>query len=88
MKIALQEAPAPQPPRLALFELGFRPFFALAGIAAVVQLLLWLTMLQFHWPASAGYYPTLGWHVHEMLFGYAVAVVAGFLLTAVRNWTG
>ena len=88
MKIELQEAPAPQPPRLALFELGFRPFFALAGIAAVVQLLLWLTMLQFHWPASAGYYPTLGWHVHEMLFGYAVAVVAGFLLTAVRNWTG
>jgi len=88
MKIALQKTPAPQPPRLALFELGFRPFFAMAGIAAVAQLLLWLTMLQFHWPASAGYYSLLGWHAHEMLFGYAVAVVAGFLLTAVRNWTG
>ena len=38
--------------------------------------------------AASPYYGTIGWHRHEMLFGYAVAVIAGFLLTAVRNWTG
>lgn len=82
-------SPTPQPPpRFALLELGFRPFFALAGVAAVVQLALWLMLLLYQWPASTGYYTTLGWHAHEMLFGYATAVIAGFLLTSVRNWTG
>jgi uncharacterized protein involved in response to NO len=71
----------------ALFELGFRPFFLLAGIAAAVLVGAWL------WLYRAGavidtYYGPVLWHAHEMLFGFTVAVIAGFLLTAVRNWTG
>ena len=71
----------------ALFALGFRPFFLLAGMAAVVLLGLWLFMWTGHLSHN-GYYGGIGWHSHEMLFGYSVAVIAGFLLTAVRNWTG
>ncbi len=71
---------------LALFALGFRPFFLMAGAAAVVLLGLWVL----HYTVGAGigtYYPPAVWHGHEMVFGYTVAVIAGFLLTAVRNWT-
>lgn len=72
----------------ALFALGFRPFFIFAGLSAVILLALWL----FYWPgklAYSGYFQqAMLWHAHEMLFGYSLAVVAGFLLTAVRNWTG
>ena len=69
-----------------LFALGFRPFFLLAGLSAVSLITLWV-------PAFLGgfafttYYGQIGWHSHEMVFGYTVAVIAGFLLTAVRNWT-
>lgn len=82
----------PTPPMLspsgqALLALGFRPFFALAGIAAVILLTLWLGIWSGGLPAPA-YYGSVGWHSHEMLFGYTSAVIAGFLLTAVRNWTG
>ncbi len=69
------------------FALGFRPFFLLAGVAAVALITQWL----FAWvgyPNPNAYYGMIGWHSHEMLFGYAMAVIAGFLLTAVRNWTG
>jgi len=74
--------------RIALFDLGFRPFFLLAGISALLLVSLWI------YAYSLGgiefrYYPVMAsWHSHEMIFGYAVAVIAGFLLTAVRNWTG
>lgn len=74
-------------PKWAPFALGFRPFFLMAGIAAVLQLALWQAMFRGGLEA-APYYPPILWHSHEMLFGYAAAVVAGFLLTAVRNWTG
>jgi len=73
--------------RVALFELGFRPFFLFAGIAAFLLIVVWLyiyTRGQF----DPGYYGSVAWHSHEMVFGYTVAVIAGFLLTAVRNWTG
>ena len=70
----------------ALFELGFRPFFLLAGISGVLLVGAWLWWYLNH-GTGAGYYGPVLWHAHEMLFGYAVAVVAGFLLTAVRNWT-
>jgi len=73
--------------RFALFALGFRPFFLLAGITAVLLVPLWV----YHFTgaeAAFAYYDPLTWHGHEMLFGYNVAVIAGFLLTAVRNWTG
>ena len=68
--------------------LGFRPFFLLAAIAAALLMVAWL--LSWHRaPASAmSYYGHVTWHSHEMLFGYIAAVAAGFLLTAVRNWTG
>ncbi len=74
------------PDRLSLFALGFRPFFVLAALSAVVLMLLWLLMLANVVPGP-GYYPPSLWHGHEMVFGFATAVVAGFLLTAVRNWT-
>jgi uncharacterized protein involved in response to NO len=69
-----------------LFALGFRPFFLLSGIFAILLIAVWV-------PAFIGgmafstYYGGIEWHSHEMIFGYTLAVIAGFLLTAVRNWT-
>lgn len=77
-----------QPAGSAILALGFRPFFLLAGLAAVVLIALWLFVWTGRLPAAGAYYGAVGWHGHEMLFGYAAAVIAGFLLTAVRNWTG
>ena len=69
--------------RAAIFALGFRPFYLLAGAYAALGVPLWA--LQY-----LGWLPGADplWHAHEMLFGYAFAVIAGFLLTAVRAWTG
>jgi uncharacterized protein involved in response to NO len=75
--------PVPHP----VLALGFRPFFLVAGVTAVLAMLLWLHMWERGSPLGNGY-GLVDWHAHEMLFGYATAVVAGFLLTAVRNWTG
>ena len=76
------------PPSFALFELGFRPFFSAAAMFAIVAIGLWMAMFVFSLPlAPRGLGGTL-WHGHEMVFGYAMAVIAGFLLTAVGNWTG
>ncbi len=74
------------PGRFALFYLGFRPFFLAGAAVALVLIPLWLAvykgMLHPH------YYPNgMLWHSHEMLFGFTLAIIAGFLLTAVRNWT-
>lgn len=69
------------------FTLGFRPFFLLAGPGACILLLLWLGVWFSKIPPQA-YYPGASWHGHEMIFGFAVAVLAGFLLTAAHNWTG
>lgn len=69
-----------------MFALGFRPFFLCAGVAAVVLMVIWLLGYTKRDPLLT-YYGSSGWHAHEMLFGYVAAVVAGFLLTAVRNWT-
>ncbi len=71
----------------ALFALGFRPFFLAAGVSALLLLGLWLAFWQGVVPAK-GYFTLVEWHAHEMLFGYTAAVIAGFLLTAVKNWTG
>lgn len=76
----------PRPSGWAPFALGFRPFFLAAALAALVLVAVWLVMWIGRLPPVA-YYGQLTWHSHEMLFGYAVAVIAGFLLTAVRNWT-
>ncbi|MGD8119908.1 NnrS family protein [Vibrio sp. TRT 2004] len=71
----------------AVLRLGFRPFFLLGSIYAVIAIGLWVWMFQSGQPAMLQV-PALWWHVHEMLFGFAMAIVAGFVLTAVQNWTG
>ncbi|MDH5393111.1 MAG: NnrS family protein [Gammaproteobacteria bacterium] len=71
----------------ALFALAFRPFFLLAGLAAVFLIAYWLLAFSQGWN-SLQTMPAIYWHSHEMIFGYSAAVIAGFLLTAVRNWTG
>ena len=75
-----------QPP-FALFTYGFRPFFVLAGVWAMVPMatILW-TLVSGGWPENAA--PLFTWHGHEMLFGFVPAAFAGFLLTAVPTWTG
>jgi len=70
-----------------LFALGFRAFFALAGLAALILIVFWNAIFN-GTLTSEHYYPNNYWHAHEMLLGYAVAVIAGFSLTAVKNWTG
>ncbi|MFQ6160920.1 NnrS family protein [Sinorhizobium meliloti] len=70
-----------------LFSYGFRPFFLGAAVWAVVAMTLWIAALAGHLEV-AGSYGAHAWHAHEMLFGFAPAVLAGFLLTAVPNWTG
>jgi uncharacterized protein involved in response to NO len=69
-----------------LFALGFRVFFLLAGFSALALLILWRQMTQ--GIIAPPYFTGNYWHAHEMLLGYTVAVIAGFLLTAVSNWTG
>jgi uncharacterized protein involved in response to NO len=66
---------------------GFRPFFLGAGIWALLAMLLWLAMLRGAVPFAVPFDP-VSWHAHAFLFGFVSAVVAGFLLTAVPNWTG
>ncbi len=72
---------------LPLFALGFRVFFAFAGISALLLIVLWNAIFQGSLTAE-NYFSNTFWHAHEMLMGYSVAVIAGFLLTAVKNWTG
>jgi uncharacterized protein involved in response to NO len=81
-----QPKPRPVPAAFALWNLGFRPFYLLASLFAALSIVLW--MLQFSGRMPAAYVRGPAWHGHEMLYGYTMAVVAGFLLTAVRNWTG
>lgn len=75
-------------PVYPLFALGFRPFFLGAGLFAVISITLWamIYLLQFTVPLEN--ISSAQWHAHEMIYGYSMAVIAGFLLTAVRNWTG
>ena len=73
-------------PRWAVVAKGFRPFFFLAALFAVTSLPLWLLALYGEFDPS-GYLDIAMWHAHEMVFGFAVAVIVGFLLTAVGNWT-
>lgn len=65
---------------------GFRPFFLLAALYAVLMVPLWLAILHGQLTPSTYLDPAL-WHAHEMTWGFVTAVVAGFLLTAVGNWT-
>jgi uncharacterized protein involved in response to NO len=71
----------------AVLSYGFRPFFLGAGVWAVIAAALWLPVFYGEIDVPAGLTP-IEWHVHELVFGYVPAVMAGFLLTAVPNWTG
>lgn len=84
----LGEAPVSEAPRgPAIAQKGFRPFFLLAGVFAVAMIPMWLLALAGRFDPGA-YLGPIYWHAHEMVFGFAVAVIAGFLLTAAGNWTG
>lgn len=71
----------------ALFSYGFRPFFLLGSLYAGGAILFWLPLFYGRLATLSAFAP-VDWHVHEMLFGYLAAVVTGFLLTAIPNWTG
>jgi len=71
----------------ALLSYGFRPFFLLGSIFAGCAVLAWLPAFYGELTISTAFVPR-DWHLHEMIYGYAAAVVTGFLLTAVPNWTG
>ncbi len=75
------------PKRFAFIRLAFRPFFLLGALFSLLSLLVWLAF----WHGNLWLTPyggMLWWHQHEMLFGFGSAIIAGFLLTAVQNWTG
>ena len=68
-------------------RLGFRPFFLSGAVFSIIAIILWLLMYKGAvslLPLGGGYW----WHIHEMIFGFGCAIIAGFLLTAVQNWTG
>ncbi|UCO96321.1 NnrS family protein [Metapseudomonas lalkuanensis] len=70
-----------------IWRLGFRPFFLFGTAFALLAVLIWLAALEGNaaWQPAGGW---LAWHRHEMVFGFGGAIIAGFLLTAVQNWTG
>lgn len=81
----------PNPPhanKFALFNLGFRPFFLGAGVFAIISIVWWMLIYNTQNFVQISPISNSQWHAHEMLYGYGMAVVAGFLLAAVKNWTG
>ena len=70
-----------------LFSYGFRPFFLVAALWAAFNILLWVPQYLGSITAATEF-SALDWHIHEMLYGYVAAAIAGFLLTAIPNWTG
>lgn len=71
-----------------VFSLGFRPFFLAGAAFAALAVAIWALWLYGRMPGAQPVGGMLAWHRHEMPFGFAVAIIAGFLLTAVPNWTG
>ena len=65
---------------------AFRPFFLAAGIWSIAALAIWIGMLATGSTLPRRFDP-LSWHIHEMTFGFVMAAIAGFLLTAIPNWT-
>ncbi|MBK0329517.1 NnrS family protein [Rhodobacteraceae bacterium F11138] len=70
-----------------IFSFGLRPFFLGGAVWAASAMLIWLGMLAGHIDLPTAFDPT-AWHAHEFLFGYLSAIIAGFMMTAVPNWTG
>ncbi|MFG6459753.1 NnrS family protein [Roseateles sp. BYS96W] len=83
--IRLEESPRAPRSGFALFALGFRPFYLLASVFAALSVPLWA--LQFSGLLGHAYLAGPLWHAHEMLFGFTLAVIVGFLFTAGHNWT-
>lgn len=73
--------------KFSIWNLGFRPFFLFGVLWAVVQIGFWVSFLR-GWFPTAPLANALVWHSHEMIFGYVMAIIAGFILTASQNWTG
>lgn len=72
----------------ATLNLGFRPFFLGAAVFAALSVVAWTLVYTLGMPVSISTLTPFQWHAHEMIYGYSLAVIAGFLLTAARNWTG
>src|SRR5690606_33840502 len=70
-----------------ILSYGFRPFFLAAGLWGLAAMAFWILAMMGRFDIAVTYGPA-AWHAHEMLFGYTSAALAGFLLTAVPNWTG
>jgi uncharacterized protein involved in response to NO len=79
--------PQLRPESIALLSYGFRPFFLAAALWACLAMVLWIGLLSGSWTFATGY-GVIAWHAHEFLFGYIAAVMTGFILTAIPNWTG
>ena len=73
------------PKGFALFELAFRPFFLLGNLFALLSIIPWVLAL--HGTLALQQLSTW-WHAHEMIFGFSLAIILGFLLTAAQTWTG
>jgi uncharacterized protein involved in response to NO len=86
MLLRIDEPGHAGPGRWALWALGFRPFYLLAGAYAALSVPLWALQFAGWLPGPVLHGPL--WHAHEMLFGFTLAVVVGFLFTAGRNWSG
>ena len=71
----------------AVLSNGFRPFFLLGPLYAGLMVLAWLPLFYGELSLATTFAPR-DWHIHELLFGYVPAIIAGFLLTAIPNWTG
>ncbi len=76
-----------QTAKIPFLMAGFRPFFLLAAIFAIFIMLSWSIIYLFEFRISMYQVSNTTWHAHEMIYGYSLAIIAGFLLTAVRNWT-
>ncbi len=76
------------PENIALFTLSFRIFFLGAAIFSVISICFWSAIYIFQLQSPVQVISSYQWHAHEMIYGYAMAVIAGFLLTAAKNWTG
>ncbi len=85
MSIAAKDLAKSRTP--TFLTLGFRPFFLAAGLWSAAAIALWIVMLTVGIELPSRFDP-LAWHIHEMLFGFVMATIAGFLLTAIPNWTG
>ncbi len=74
--------------KTALFNLAFRPFFLFGSAYAAISVFVWVLVYSGELDQTFSFSSPMLWHAHEMIFGYAMAIIAGFLLTAARNWTG